>query len=57
MENISGQKGASAGAWRVRKCFSSFTRCSRRGFPCIFSVLIKEGHSVMFLLALRSLRR
>ena len=50
MENKRGRKGASAGAWRVRKC------CSRRGFLCVFNVLVNEGHSVMFLLVLRCLQ-
>ena len=57
MENKRGRKGASVGARRVRKYFSSFTRCSGRGFLCILGVLVNQRHGVMFLLALQCLQR
>ena len=56
MENKRGRKGVKAGAWCGGKRFSTFTRCLRRGFLFIYGVLVGEGHSVMFLLALRRLR-
>ena len=49
MGNKRGRKGASAGAWRVCKCFWSFTRCLRRGFLRLFGVSVNEGHGVVFL--------
>ena len=53
-----GREEASAGVRRVtKKNVSSFTRCSRRSFLCLDGVLGDKGHSVMFLLTLRRLRR
>ena len=52
-----GREGARAGAWRVTKNVSSFTRCSRRCFLCVDGELGDNGHRVMLLLSLRRLRR
>ena len=57
MVNKRGREGARAGAWRVRKIFSSFTRCSRRSFLCVDGELGDDRHRVMLLLTLRRLRR
>ena len=51
-----GREEASAGVRRVRKFFSSFTRCSGRSFLCVDGVLGDKGHGVIFLFTLRRLR-
>ena len=57
MVNKRGREGARAGAWRVTKKISSFTRCSRRCFLCVDDESGDDGHGVMLLLTLRRLRR
>ena len=41
----------------LRKEFSSFTPCLRRSFLCVDGELGDKGYGVMFVLALRRLRR
>ena len=57
MVNKRRRAGARAGAWRVTKTSSSFTRCSRRCFLCVEGELGDDGHTVMLLFTLRRLRR
>ena len=51
------QKRVEGSKFRIRKYFSSFTRCSGNTFLCALSVLANDGHGVMFLLALPCLPR
>ena len=59
MAKKTGTEEASSGARRSTKenKFPSFTRCSRRSFPYVDGVLDRGKDSVMFMLALRRLRR
>ena len=58
MVNKRGRKGRVQGRGVLRKkSFSSFTRCSRRSFLYVDGVLDDGRDGVMFLLALRRLRR
>ena len=58
MVNKRGREGASTGARLVTKFFfSSFTRCSRRSSLYVDGLLDDKRHVVMFVLALRRLRR
>ena len=57
MENKRASRGESVGAWRLRKSFSSFTRCTRRSFLCVRGTMSYGRHGVMFVLSLRHLRR
>ena len=41
----------------LRKDFSSFTRCSQRSLLCVDGELGYKGYGVLFVLALRRLRR
>ena len=50
MENEREQVGVSAGAQRLGKGFSSFTRCLRRVFHCVYGLLADRGHGVMLVL-------
>ena len=58
MVNKRGREGRVQGRGVLRiKSFSSFTRCSRRSFIDVDGVLDDGRDGVMFLLALRHLRR
>ena len=57
MVNERGREGRVKGRGVLRNSFSSFTRCSRRRFLCVDGVLDDGRDGVMFLLALRRLRR
>ena len=58
MVNKRGCEGRVQGRGVLRKkSFSSFTRCSRRSFLYVDGVLDDGRDGVMFLLALRRLRR
>ena len=57
MENDRAAREDSVGAWRLRKTFSSFMRCSRRGFLCLLGSESYGGNGIMFVLSLTRLRR
>ena len=54
MENKRAPREESLGAWRLRKAYSGFTRCSGSVFYCVLSSV---SYVFMFVLSLRSLRR
>ena len=57
MVNKRGLEGRSQGRGVLANFVSSLTRCSRRSFPYVDGVLDDDRDGVMFLLALRRLRR
>ena len=57
MMNKRGREGRLQGHGVLHKRFSCFTRCSRRSFHYVDGVLDDSRDGVMFLSALRRLRR
>ena len=57
MVNQRGREGRVQGCGVLQKLFWSFTRCWRRNFLYVDGVLNDSRDGVMFLLALRRLRR
>ena len=51
------REGASLEAWRRRKIFFGFTRCSRSIFLYVYGVLERKEHGVLLVSSLRCLRR
>ena len=56
MESKKKREGVCAEARRLRKCFSTFTPCSRRISPCVDCLRDDERHWVTPLLALQRLQ-